>query len=65
MGMSWCSVCREVSQNLVFVNRDTVLWDALADLPGRERERVGLNSAKIRERLDRLVRRGLWPQDFP
>ncbi|MEV6599231.1 hypothetical protein AB0M36_20605 [Actinoplanes sp. NPDC051346] len=61
VGMSWCSVCREASENLVFVSRDTTLADALADLPASERERIGQNSRKIRECLDRLVRRGLWP----
>jgi len=39
IGMSWCTVCREVAEGLVFVNRDTVLWDALADLPEHVRER--------------------------
>jgi hypothetical protein len=63
VAMSWCSICREASENLVFVGRDTVLRDALADLPARERERLGSNSGAIRERLDRLVRRGLWPQE--
>src|SRR5438552_662832 len=63
LGMSWCSMCREYSANVVFASRDTVLWDALADLPAGERERLGRSSEKLREYLDRLVRRGLWTQD--
>lgn len=65
LAMSWCSICREVAENVVFVARDAVLWDALADLPGRERDALGPSSRKIREHLDRLVRRGLWPPDSP
>nr|WP_296065032.1 hypothetical protein [uncultured Actinoplanes sp.] len=63
IGMSWCSVCREVSENVVSVSGDTVLPDPLAALPAAERERLGTNATRIREYLDRLARRGLWPPD--
>jgi hypothetical protein len=65
VGMSWCTVCREVADGLVFVSRDTVLWDALADLPEHVRDRLARSSRKIRDHLDRIVRGGLWPEDAP
>ncbi|GLW33110.1 hypothetical protein Areg01_60480 [Actinoplanes regularis] len=63
LGMSWCSLCREFSENVGFVSRDTVLWDALSGLEASERESLGRNSRRIREYVDRLVRRGLWAQE--
>ncbi|WP_204299495.1 hypothetical protein [Actinoplanes campanulatus] len=63
LGMSWCTICREVADNIVFVARDTVLWDALGDLPADERERLSRSQRKLRDYLDRLVRQGRWPPE--
>jgi hypothetical protein len=63
--MSWCTVCREVAEGLVFVSRDAVLWDALADLPEHVRERLVGSSRKLRDHLDGIARSGRWPQESP
>jgi hypothetical protein len=62
VGMSWCSICREVSEYVGSVDPGKELWDPLAELPAHERERLGTHSGRIRDYLDRLVRRGAWPR---
>jgi len=61
VGLSWCSSCRSYTGAMVYVPRERVLWDALADLPDDERERLSRSEVKLLDYLDRLVRRGLWP----
>jgi hypothetical protein len=62
IGLSWCSVCRCYAGTMVFIPRDRVLWDALAESPHHERERLSRSEVKLLDYLDRLVRRGLWPK---
>lgn len=61
VGLSWCSVCRSYVGTMVYIPRDRALWDALADLPDHERERLSRSEVKLLDYLDRLVRRGQWP----
>jgi hypothetical protein len=61
VGLSWCSVCRCYAGTMVFIPRDRALWDALAELPDHERERLSHSEVKLLDYLDRLVRRGHWP----
>ncbi|GAA2619506.1 hypothetical protein [Paractinoplanes durhamensis] len=65
IGIYWCSICRECSANMVFVARDEQLPDPLADLPTPERERLARSELKLLDYLDRLVRRGTWPDHQP
>jgi hypothetical protein len=53
---NWCSACRSYAGATVYVPRDRVLWDALADLPDHERERSSRSEVKLIDYLDRLVR---------
>jgi hypothetical protein len=46
---------------MVFVPRSKRLSDLLADLPASERERLKRSEVKLLDYLDRLVRRGTWP----
>lgn len=63
IGISWCSTCREHTAGLIFVPRDRDLWDALADLPPDRRETLYRSSKRLRDHLDRIARRGGWPDD--
>jgi len=62
VGLAWCSNCREYSGAMVFVPRGERLSDLLADLPVPERERLMRSEVKLLDYLDRLVRRGTWPE---
>lgn len=46
---------------MVYVPSREALWDALANLPVHERERLAGSTVKLLDYLDRLVRRGEWP----
>src|SRR5262249_27081949 len=61
VGLSWCWVCRCYNGAMVYIPRGRPLWDALAEVPDRERERLSRSEVKLLDHLDRLVRRGLWP----
>ena len=61
IGLAWCSTCREFAGTMVYVPSTELLWDALADLPAHERERLSRSEIKLLDHLDRLVRRGTWP----
>jgi len=65
VSLRWCSTCREFSGAMVFVPRGEELPDALAGLPGPERERLERSEVKLLDHLDRLVRRGAWPPPRP
>jgi hypothetical protein len=48
---------------MVSVPRGEHLVDLLAGLPELERERLARSEVKLLDYLDRLARRGLWPND--
>jgi hypothetical protein len=62
VGLAWCTLCREYSGAMVHVPRQVELWDALAALPEAERERLSRSEWRLIEHLDRLARRGAWPE---
>jgi hypothetical protein len=61
VALSWCPVCRSYTGATVYIPRDRTLWDALAELPDHERERLSHSEVKLLDYLDRLLRRGRWP----
>jgi hypothetical protein len=61
VALSWCSVCHSYTGAMVYIRRDRTLWDALAELPDHERERLSNSEVKLLDYLDRLLRRGRWP----
>jgi hypothetical protein len=63
VGLAWCATCREYSGAMVSVPRGEHLVDLLAGLPELERERLARSEVKLLDYLDRLARRGLWPND--
>ncbi len=65
IGLAWCSTCREYSGAMVSVPHGEHLPDPLVGLSGLERERLTRSEVKLLEHLDRLVRRGLWPNHQP
>jgi hypothetical protein len=65
IALTWCSTCRERSGNMGYVPRGERLWDATAELPAPERERLLGSESKLLDFLDRLVRRGEWPARRP
>lgn len=65
IGLAWCSTCREYSGAMVSVPRGEHLPDLLAGLPESERERLARSEVKLLNYLDRLVRRGMWPNQQP
>lgn len=56
IGLAWCSSCRIYSGNMVHVPRKRVLVDALASLPGEQRERLARSETRLIEFLDRQAR---------
>jgi hypothetical protein len=46
---------------MVFVPRDKVLVDALADLAPHERDQMVSSEVRLLDHLDRRVRKGTWP----
>ncbi|MCF3135703.1 hypothetical protein [Streptomyces olivochromogenes] len=56
VGLAWCSGCRIYSGNMVYVPRKRVLVDALAALPGEQRERLVRSEVKLIDFLDRRTR---------
>lgn len=58
IGLAWCSGCRIYSGTMVHVPRERVLVDALAPLPGEERERLTRSETRLIEFLDRQARDG-------
>ncbi|WP_033341453.1 hypothetical protein [Catenuloplanes japonicus] len=61
IGLAWCSRCREYSGAMVHVSRAEQLTDLLDGLPVAERERLLRSEAELLDYLDRLARRGRWP----
>lgn len=54
IGFAWCSGCRIFSGAMVYVPRRRVLVDALASLPGDQRERLLRgNEARLIAYLDK------------
>jgi hypothetical protein len=61
IGLSWCSACRSYTATMVYISRRETLWDALAELPHHERERISRSEVRLLDYLDRLQRLGRWP----
>ncbi|GFE25934.1 hypothetical protein Sliba_63870 [Streptomyces nigrescens] len=52
VGLAWCSGCRIYSGSVVHVPRKRSLVDALASLPGEQRERLVRSESRLVEFLD-------------
>lgn len=47
VGLAWCLGCRVCTGAMVHVPRERVLIDALASLPGEQRERLKRSEVKL------------------
>ena len=51
IGLAWCSGCRVYEATIVYVPRDEILADALADLPADRQEQLRRSERKLVEYL--------------
>ncbi|MFF9688365.1 DUF6083 domain-containing protein [Streptomyces sp. NPDC014623] len=61
IGLAWCNGCGVYSGSMVYVPRDQVLVDALAQLPPDERERLGRSETRLIGYLDERAGDETWP----